>query len=199
MQNGMTHAMKTASSAGGGARAGLFATFVQGVMAGAIGTWAMDRVDWFMWDHESAAARQRTRDVRPNKEPPAHVLASKAEKLLDLEPSQERHAATGQAIHFCIGVLPAIAYALVRDKLPGRGVGRGLIFGGGAFAVQDELMNTMSGLGAKPRDYPWQAHVRGLVAHLIYGVVTELTLDAMEKSARRLASDYTRKPAKGAG
>lgn len=191
--------MSTDADAGGEARAGSFATLMRGVVAGAVGTWALDRADWYMWDRVNEEARQRTRSVRPNREPPAHVLASKAEELLDLDPSRERHAAAGQAVHFGIGVVPAIAYAFVRDKLPGRGVARGLMFGGGMFAVQDELMNSMSGLGAAPRDYPWQAHARGLVAHLIYGVATELTLNAMEESARRLASDYARKPARSAG
>lgn len=190
MQDGMTYATWADPHAGGQTRVGAFATVVRGVMAGAIGTWALDRVDWFMWDRESEESRQRTRSVRPDGEPPAHVLAGKIERMLDLEASRERHAATGQAIHFAIGVLPAIAYAFMRDRLPGRGVARGLILGGGMFAMQDELMNSVSGLGAKPQDYPWQAHARGLVAHLVYGVATELMLNAMEKSARRLADDH---------
>ena len=167
-----------------------FATATRGLMAGAIGTWALDRADWLMWDHEDGEARQQTVNARPNGEPPAHVVASKAERLLGLEPGDGQHAAAGQAVHFAIGIAPAIAYAFLRDRLPGRGVARGLLFGGSMFLVQDELMNSVSGLGGKPRDYPWQAHARGLAAHLIYGLVTELTLNAMEKSAARLSGRY---------
>lgn len=179
--------------------AGAFATAMNGLVAGTIGTWALDRIDWLMWEREGQASRERTVSVRPQGEPPAGVAASKLEEMLGLEPSEERHAATGQAIHFAIGIAPAVAYAFARDKLPGRGVARGLMFGASAFLLQDELMNTMSGLGAKPKDYPWQAHARGLIAHLLYGVVTELTLDAIDRSGKRLAGRYERPDGEAAG
>lgn len=40
-------------------------------------------------------------------------------------------------------------------------------------------MNILSGFGAKPQAYPWQAHARGLIAHLVYGAVLEGTLRAL--------------------
>lgn len=50
-----------------------------GLAAGALGVWALDRLDWFMWDQEAAEARARTTAVRPNGEPPAQALVSKIE------------------------------------------------------------------------------------------------------------------------
>jgi hypothetical protein len=41
------------------------------------------------------------------------------------------------------------------------------------FLVQDEAVNAATGLSARPGQYPWQAHARGLVAHLVYGLVTD--------------------------
>lgn len=192
MQNETTLAPPLDNSKEEGRHANPLAMIVLGATAGAVGTWALDRADWFMWDHEDEEARQRTRDVRPNGEPPAHIIARKAEGLLQIKPSREQHAATGQAVHFGLGILPAIAYAFVREKLPGRGIMRGLLFGGSMFVMQDEMANSLSGLAAKPGRYPWQAHARGLVAHLLYGVTTELALNAMEKSGRRLAGNYAR-------
>ncbi len=96
------------------------------------------------------------------------------------ELSEGQHEAAQQLVHYSIGVGPAAAYALVRDKLPGRGPLRGLLYGFGVFLVQDEVLNAGSGLGADPRECPWQDHARGLVAHLAYGVTTELALNAME-------------------
>ena len=46
-------------------------------------------------------------------------------------------------------------------------------------------MNSVTGLGAKPQDYPWQAHARGLMAHLAYGIATELALNAADKALGR--------------
>jgi len=164
---------------------GVAAKALMGAAAGAIGVWALDRADWFMWNHESEEARQRTRSVRPRGEPPANVAATKLEEMFGLHLTRDQHETAGFATHYAIGVGPAAVYALVRDKLPGKGPARGLLYGLGMFLLQDEALNTATGLGAKPQAYPWQAHARGLVAHLVYGVVTEVALNAMEKSLGR--------------
>lgn len=147
-----------------------------GFAAGAVGVWALDRLDWFMWDQEDSKSRERTTAVRPNGEPPAQALVSKMEVATGkhLEPST--HEAASQVVHYSIGIAPAIGYALLRDKLPMSGVARGALYGAGLFLTQDEVLNTVTGLGAKPQNYPWQAHARGLVAHTAYGIVTELAL-----------------------
>lgn len=166
---------------------GMLSKALMGAAAGAVGVWALDRTDWLMWNHEDEDAKLRTNAVRPYGEPPAHVLTHKAEELAGVDPTPEQHEIAGVVTHYGIGIGPGVAYALFRDKLPGRGVLRGLLFGLGVFAVQDELLNAGSGLGAKPGKYPWQAHARGLVSHLAFGVTTELMLNSMEKavSARR--------------
>jgi hypothetical protein len=46
--------------------------------------------------------------------------------------------------------------------------------------VQDEGLNAASGLAADPRKYPWQAHARGLAAHLVFGVVTNAVLNLLK-------------------
>ncbi len=153
---------------------------IAGIAAGAVGVWALDRVDWFMWNREDPETRARTTAVRPKGEPPAQALVS---KLADstkghLEPGT--HETVSQAVHYSIGIAPAIGYALLRDRLPVSGVARGALYGAGLFLIQDEALNTVASLGAKPQDYPWQAHARGIVAHLVYGVVTELTLNVFE-------------------
>ena len=160
-------------------------TALLGAAAGAVGTFALDRADWWMWDHEDPAARRQTTAVRPGGEPPADALVSQVEDLTGAEIDADTHHALGQATHYAIGIGPAIAYALFRDKLPGRGVPRGLMYGGALFLLQDEALNSVTGLGAKPTAYPWQAHARGLVAHLVYGVATELALNAAEKAVKK--------------
>lgn len=165
------------------AEPGAAATALKGAVAGAIAVWAMDRVDWFMWDRLEGETRARTRSVRPGGEPPSHALVSKFERLLGLVLAPGPHDTAGDVAHYAIGIGPAAGYALIRDKLPVRGPTRGVLYGLGVFLMQDEALNAASGLGAKPRDYPWQAHARGLIAHLVYGVTTELVLDAMERTS----------------
>ncbi len=157
-----------------------------GMVAGAIGVWALDRADYFMWNREDPETRARTRAVRPHGEPPAGVVVSEVEEATGRELSDQQHDGAQQLVHYAIGVGPAAGYALLRDELPVRGPARGLLYGLGVFLLQDEGINAVTRLGAKPRDYPWQAHARGLVSHLVYGLTTELALNAME---RALASD----------
>lgn len=152
-----------------------------GFAAGALGVWALDRLDWFMWDREDPQVRARTTAVRPKGEPPAQALVSKMEDATGKHLEPGTHEAASQVVHYSIGIAPAIGYALLRDKLPMNGVARGALYGAGLFLTQDEVLNTVTGLGAKPQDYPWQAHARGIVAHAVYGIVTELALVAMDQ------------------
>lgn len=57
-----------------------------------------------------------------------------------------------------------------------------MLYGLALSLVQDEAIGAASGATAPLREYPKQAHVRGLVAHLVYGVVTELVLAVMDRS-----------------
>jgi hypothetical protein len=152
-----------------------------GFAAGALGVWALDRLDWFMWDQEDPESRARTTAVRPNGEPPAQALVSKMEDGIGKHLEPDTHEAVSQVVHYSIGIAPAISYALLRDKLPMNGVARGALYGVGLFLTQDEVLNTVTGLGAKPQDYPWQAHARGIVAHTAYGIVTELALQLVDQ------------------
>lgn len=156
-----------------------------GAAAGAFGVWALDRVDWFLWNHEDERSRARTTAVRPGGEPPAQALVTKVEGATGNRLSAEAHETTAQVVHYSIGIAPAVGYALVRDKIPVQGVGRGALYGVGLFLMQDEVMNTVTGLGNKPQLYPWQAHARGLVAHIVYGVATEIALGLLVDVVRK--------------
>ncbi len=168
-------------------RAPVLATALIGAAAGAVGTVALDSVDWFLWNREEPASKRRTEAVRPGGEPPADVLVGRFEKALAAEVDKETHQKRGAAMHYAIGIAPAVGYALARDQLPVRGIARGALFGFGLWLLQDEVLNSVTGLGAKPQDYPWQAHARGLAAHLAYGMATEVALEAADRVLARSA------------
>lgn len=163
---------------------GIAMDMLLGAVAGALGVWAMDRVDWFNYRHEDPEARRRTRRVRPGGEDPAHVMARVAERAVGAEPSSAQHHAAGTAIHYAIGVGPGALYGALRGRVPAVGTARGALYGLGLFLLQDELGNAALGTGADPREYPWQAHARGLVAHLVYGVVTDTVLSVLRGGIR---------------
>jgi hypothetical protein len=156
---------------------------LKGAIAGAIGVWAMDRLDWFLYRREDPQATRRIKEVRPGGMDPAHVATNRAANLLDtqLHPTQPHPAGVG--IHYALGVGPAAVYGAMRERLPvsthGQDYLYGLGLGLGLFLVQDEGLNQVMGLSGKQKDYPWQSHARGLVAHLTLGFVTNLVLNLL--------------------
>jgi len=158
---------------------------LRGAAAGGIAVWVMNRVDWSMYDHEDPEARRRTQSARPGGLDPAHVVANKVAGALGAELSPPQPHPAGAAVHYAIGIGPAALYGALQDRVPAVGIGRGALFGLGLFLVQDELLNSVTGLSGRPRDYPWQAHARGLVAHVVFGMVTDTVLRVLKGPGRQ--------------
>lgn len=85
-------------------------------------------------------------------------------------------------LHYGLGVLPGAAYAKLRKSLPAIRAGRGAVYGAALFLVNDLVMSRLLGVASSPRRYPWQAHARGLVAHMTLGVATEAVLSQIDKT-----------------
>lgn len=157
---------------------------LKGAIAGAIAVWVMDKLDSFIFEHEDKEARRRTESARPEGLDPAHVAASQAAEAMDTELHPKQPNMTGVAVHYALGVGPAAIYGVFREKLPVKKQGQdfwyGLGLGLGLFIAQDEGLNQTMGLSAKQKDYPWQAHARGFIAHLTLGLVTNTVLNLLQ-------------------
>jgi hypothetical protein len=153
---------------------------LKGAVAGAVGVWALDKVTWFMLNHEDRDAREREDAARPDGLDPAHVLANKVAGAFGTKLDPPQPNAAGIATHYMLGILPAAAYGVLRRGRAGFPLALG--FGVGLFLLQDELLNPLMGTSSGPRAYPWQAHARGLAGHLAYGAATEGSLELMEKA-----------------
>lgn len=162
----------------------VFVDALKGAVAGGIGVWVMDQVDWYMYNHEDPEARRRTQEVRPGGLDPAHIIANRMAGAFGMELSPKQPHPAGVAIHYSLGIGPGALYGALHDRVPALGVGRGALFGLGLFLMQDEALNAATGLSASPRRYPWQAHARGLVAHIVYGVVTDTLLRLLRRPGR---------------
>ncbi len=159
----------------------ILADAVIGAVAGAAAVWVMDRVDWFNFEHEDPEARRRTQSVRPGGMDPAHFAVNQTTEMLGHEIEPKEYNAAGVAVHYSIGIMPGALYGVLRHKLPGLDAGRGALFGVGLFLMQDEGLNAITGLSAKPEEYPWQAHARGLVAHIVYGLALDTALRVSDR------------------
>lgn len=168
----------------GGGGGSLLADVVKGAIAGAVATWAMDKVTWYLWDRQDPATlRQEEQQARPEGMDPAHVTANRVARAFgkQLQPAQPHPA--GIAVHYGIGTGPAMLYAPLRRRYPLLGAAGGLLYGLGLFLAVDEGVVPALGLAGGPTEYPWQTHVRGLVGHLVLGGVTHATLELLDQVA----------------
>jgi hypothetical protein len=160
----------------------LAADLLKGAIAGAVGTWAMEKATTYMWEHEPPEARQRYQEVTGGKYPPI-VAAEKLEQAAGLTLSDEQRKKLAMAIHWGLGIGAGIMYALLRRWLRGVDRYQGLGFGTGFWALVDEGMTPAMGLAKGPTAYPWQAHARGLAGHLAYGLAADTALDVLDRVA----------------
>lgn len=164
-------------------RNGVVGGLVKGAIAGAIGVWALDQVTGWMWEHESARTRQLETNARPGGLDPAHVMANRAAEAMGATISPQQPHPAGIAVHYGLGIGPGAAYGVLRKRFRAVGAGGGLLYGLSLFLLQDELANPLLGTSGGPTEYPREAHVRGLVGHLIYGAATNAALDVLDRVA----------------
>lgn len=156
-------------------------SLLKGAIAGAIGVLAMDIATWLMYRREDERHLEREKQARPLGMDPAHVAARKVATLLRSDAGQDEPNAGGIAIHYALGMVPGLAYAKLRHTQPWVRAGGGAAYGFGLFLINDEVANRLLGLAGPPRAYPWQAHLRGVVGHVVLGLVTEATLNVLEE------------------
>jgi hypothetical protein len=153
----------------------------KGAIAGAVGVWLMDQVTWGMYLREDPQALRREQEARVRGKDVAHVAAEKVAGAIGLErPSAQPHPA-GLAVHYTLGVVPGALYAPLGRRVKTLGAGRGLLYGLGLTIVNDEILAPVFGLASGPTHYPWQAHARGLVGHLVLGAATDTVLDVLDR------------------
>lgn len=155
-----------------------------GAVAGGGAVWLMDRVDWFMFNREDPQTRAWTEEARPRGMDPAHLMADTTAKAAgrDLQPAQPN--LPGVAMHYSLGIGPGAVYSVLNERVPVMGAGRGALYGLGLFLIQDEALNSMIGFAGRPRDYPWQDHARGLIAHVVYGMAMDAGVRSLKRATR---------------
>jgi uncharacterized membrane protein YagU involved in acid resistance len=153
----------------------------------------MDRVDWFLYERglDTPKTRRQTEAARPGGMDPAHVTAKMAADAMGVRLSSPKENPAGLAIHYSLGIMPGMLYGATRDRVDYVGAGHGLGYGFALFVVEDEIANPLLGIAASPGRYPWTAHARGLVAHLVYGFVTDAVLSLL--NGRRHSGQSRRK------
>jgi hypothetical protein len=160
----------------------LAADVLKGAVAGAAATWAMGQVTTFLYEREDPRARRREDEAREGKTA-FGVAAEKGAALAGRDLSDPERQTLGAGVHWALGIGAGAAYGAMRGRVPGADLAAGLLFGTVFWAVVDEGANVALGLTPGPRAFPWQAHARGLVGHLAFGVAADASLRALDAVA----------------
>ena len=153
---------------------------VKGAVAGAVATAVMDLAVRYLAEKEDPAARRQERRARGGK-PPSRAAAEQVARSAGAELGPREERAAGRALHWAAGITAGALYAALRPRFAGFDLGRGVGFGTGFWLLIDETVVPMLGLTAGPGAFPWQSHVRGFAGHVVFGTVTDSTLDLLDR------------------
>jgi Protein of unknown function (DUF1440) len=155
---------------------------LKGAIAGAVATWALDRVTTWMYEREPHTAREQEDRARQGRTA-YEAAAEKAARLLGRQLNQDERRRFGTAIHWALGIGAGAAYSVVGRRIPAFRRGGGGAFGTTFWAAVDEGLVSLLGLTPPPKAFPWETHARGLSGHLAFGIVADRTLRVLDAVA----------------
>ena len=170
-----------------------------GALAGAAASLAMAQTTRYLYEHENERVKEQERAARGSRRASGaeagnapgmveqggvsglssggSVAVERAAGVVGRELSDEERKKLEVKLNLGLSMGAGAAYALLRHRVPVAGWGRGLTFGALFWLLVDEAGNPVLGLTPPPKKFPWQTHRRGLVGHLVLGLVTEAVLE----------------------
>lgn len=151
-----------------------------GAVAGAAAWWAMDQVLSYLYDHEGEEVQRVESEARRGV-PALEVMGESIATLAGTSLSVEERMRAGTVLQWVIGVGTGVLYGAVRDRMPGSGISRGLLYGAAVSLLFDEGAIPLLGFAPGPDAFPWQTHARGFIGHLAYGAVAESVMAEFDR------------------
>jgi uncharacterized membrane protein YagU involved in acid resistance len=145
------------------------------VLAGYVGTKAMEPVSMKLYQLEPTHIREREDAARPGA--PYQMAAEKVSAMLGVKLDDRQLQRASMALHYGLAVQWAPLYAVLRNRTGWSPVTSGLATGTAMSIVADELMTPAFGFSAPNTEYPLATHARGVVAHLVYGLAVAATFE----------------------
>lgn len=162
--------------------ASILKTAAVGTAAGLAATQVMDKVSSYMYqrtDPEKIEQEQASEEREPPK-----VLIDKLERQLGVKLTKEQEIRFAKLVHYGTGLSAAAAYMLVARRWPLGWFTGGLAFGTLFWAVFDEGVSPAMGLVGDNTKYPIEAHVRGLAAHVAFGIAAAAVVQTLGAASK---------------
>lgn len=153
---------------------------IAGSLAGLAATHLMDGVGTILYTHwMDNQARDRERTIEPKF--PLTVLGERIASAFNAQPVEQNGEHIGSIMHWGIGLFCGALYGLLEPAFGeqqspfGKPIATAL-----AMLSVDEFGFSAAGLCPPPLAFPYQTHVRALIAHLIYGVSLTLLYEGIQ-------------------
>jgi hypothetical protein len=174
---------------------------VAGAVAGIVGTWAMSEAQR-LWTHavddhppESAGGRHDARDWQERSEHQnSNELAAQAfaRHALGRRLTRQELRIAAPLVHYTFGAALGALYGAYAQRRKASTSGAG--FGTTVWLAADELAMPLLGLSQSTARRPLEMHLQSLVAHLVFGTVTEITRRSLQADVDGASVRGSRKP-----
>ncbi len=149
-----------------------------GLIGGFVGTKVMEPVSMKLYEWEPEEARRQEDAVRPG--PPYELAARKITTLLGLTLSDQQIQTVGTVLfHYGLGMSWGPVYTQLRRQTGLHPVAAGLGTGAAMSLIVDEGLTPVLGFSAPNRAYPLVTHLRGVLAHLVFGLGVAATAETI--------------------
>lgn len=153
-----------------------------GIVGGVIGTLAMEQVTSFLYKFESEEKKKKAESLR-TEPPPQAMVRRVTQDVLHVKVSDEMLSKAGNVVHWGYGMAWGALYGVLHDRVPALSRAAGLPFGLGFWLIGDEVVTMAFKLTPPPREFPIDAHLRGLVGHLAYAATTDGVYRILRRTA----------------
>ena len=149
-----------------------------GLAAGLVATWATDLARGPLRRATPEGAKRREARVSPGPSS-SHVAARRIAERVGRPLDEDRLWPVAKAVHHGLGMAWGPVYCLLRRHGGLEPLGAGLVAGAALSLVVDEGLTPALGLSAPNRAYPAATHLRGFLAHLVWGAAAALAAEAL--------------------
>ena len=149
-----------------------------GLAAGLFANWVTDLAQGPLRRETPEGVRRREARVSPGPSS-SYVAARRIAERLGRPADDRRLAPAAKAVHYGLGMAWGPVYHLLRRRFGMRPLGAGLVAGAALSLVVDTGLTPALGLSAPNRAYPVATHVRGFLAHLVWGAAAALAAEAL--------------------
>jgi uncharacterized membrane protein YagU involved in acid resistance len=161
--------MRRASVAPRSLRGALF-----GTVGGLVGSAVMNGVHGVWTRAEEVLRPEQAKHVQSADDSATTKTAEEvSRRLLHRDLPERKKAAASLLVHYAFGATMGAVYGVLAELVPAASRGRGAVFGMALWLGADEALVPTLRLSKPPTHYPLSTHARALVAHVVYGLVTD--------------------------